>query len=139
MAGGAAKSDAGRRDISRCGGARRSDSSVGAGVQWAEGARMSRVWVILWSMFAVGAAGLYVASRKVEPAVRRSRLTKFVTYFCIVNFGLLGAFAGHVIFGGMMLVVAALGGRELVAVLPRASGGRRSGAGAVGAAEFLVG
>jgi phosphatidate cytidylyltransferase len=99
---------------------------------------MSRVWLILWSMFAVGAVGLYGASRKVEPAVRRARLTKFVTYFCIVNFGLLGAFAGHVIFSGMMLVVAALGARELVAVLPRASGGRRSVAWAMGAAYLLI-
>ena len=87
---------------------------------------MSRVWLICWSAFVVGAVGLYGASRKVEPAVRRGRLTKFVTYFCIVNSVLLAAFAGHVVFSGMMAVVAALGARELYAVLPSASGGRRS-------------
>lgn len=99
---------------------------------------MSRVWVILWSLFAVGGVGLYVASRNVEPAVRQARLTKFVTYFCIVNFVLLGAFAGHVVFSGIMLVVALLGARELVAVLPAASGGRRSMAWGMGGAYALI-
>lgn len=99
---------------------------------------MSRVWVILWSMFAVGAAGLYVASRKVEPAVRRSRLTKFVTYFCLVNLMLLGAFAGHVVFSGILLVVALLGARELFMVLPVASSGRRVVAWEMGVAYVLI-
>ena len=99
---------------------------------------MSRVWVILWSLFAVGGVGLYGASRKVEPAVRRARLTKFVTYFCIVNVLLLGALAGHEVFSGIMLVVAVLGARELAAVLPAASGGRRSVAWGMGAVYGVI-
>ena len=99
---------------------------------------MSRVWLILWSMFAVGAVGRYGASRKVEPAVRRARLTKFVTYFCIVNLVLLGAFAGHVIFSAIMLAVALLGARELFTVLPAASGGRRSVAWGMGVTYVLI-
>src|ERR1035441_3660134 len=89
-------------------------------------------------MFAVGAAGLYVASRKVEPAVRRSRLTKFVTYFCLVNLMLLGAFAGHVVFSGILLLVALLGARELFMVLPVASSGRRVVAWEMGVAYVLI-
>ncbi len=99
---------------------------------------MSRVWVILWSMFLVGGVGLALASRKVEPAVRRARLTKFVTYFCIVNLVLLGAFAGRAVFCVMMLMVAVLGARELGAVLPAASGGQRSVACGMSAAYLLI-
>ncbi|HEY4382498.1 MAG TPA: phosphatidate cytidylyltransferase [Acidobacteriaceae bacterium] len=99
---------------------------------------MTRVLLILWPAFLVGAVGLYAASRKVAPAVRRERLTKFVTYFCIVNGLLLGAFAGRIVFSGIMLVVAVLGARELIAVLPAASGGRRSAAWAMGAAYLAI-
>ena len=99
---------------------------------------MSRVWVICWSAFLVGAAGLYGASREVGSEVRRGRLIKFVTYFAIVNVVLLCAFAGRAVFGGMMLVVAGLGARELHALLPAANKGRRGLAWEAGAAYGLI-
>ncbi|HEX9201307.1 MAG TPA: phosphatidate cytidylyltransferase [Acidobacteriaceae bacterium] len=99
---------------------------------------MSRVWAVCLSAFFVGAIGLYLASRKVEPAVRRSRLTKFITYFCIVNLLLLAAFVGHVVFSAMMLAIAVLGARELSARLPSASGGRRHIAWGMAAAYLLI-
>jgi len=39
--------------------------------------------------------------------VRRTRLTKFITYFCIVNLFVLGALAGPMVLSGLMAMVAA--------------------------------
>lgn len=99
---------------------------------------MNRVWVVCLPAFVVGGVGLYSASRKVEPAVRRGRLIKFVVYFLIVNFVLLAAFAGRVAFSALMAVIVVLGARELAAVLRRASGGRVLVAIALGAAYLVI-
>jgi phosphatidate cytidylyltransferase len=107
-------------------------------VQRTEGVRVSRIWVVCLAAFVVGGVGLFGASRKVESAVRRARLTKFVMYFCIVSCVVWGALAGHLVFTGMMTALAALGARELLAVLERASGNRRSVAAGMVAAYLLV-
>jgi phosphatidate cytidylyltransferase len=85
---------------------------------------IGRVLLVLYSAFLLGGIGLYFASRKVEPAVRRSPLIKFLTYFGIVNLFLFGAVAGAPVLTAMMLVVIALGARELLALLPRAAANR---------------
>jgi phosphatidate cytidylyltransferase len=99
---------------------------------------IGRVAAICFAAFLLGGVGLYVASRKEQPVVRRMRLTKFITYFCIVNLVLLSALAGHGILSGLMAVVAALGARELYRVLPRASGGRLVVAWAMGGLYLLI-
>jgi phosphatidate cytidylyltransferase len=97
-----------------------------------------RILLICFSSFLIGGVGLYAASRKEERPVRQTRLTKFITYFCIVNLVLLCALAGHRILSGMTIVVGVLGARELYWVLPRASGGRLSLALGVGAIYSLI-
>jgi phosphatidate cytidylyltransferase len=99
---------------------------------------IGRVLLICLTAFFAGGVGLYGASRKEGYAVRRNRLIKFITYFCIVNLILLGALAGHWILSGIMVVVTALGARELYCVLPRASGGRLSMAWGIGAIYSLI-
>src|ERR1035437_2811118 len=84
-------------------------------------------------------AGLYVASPTQPPPVRRQRLIKFITYFCIVNLVLLAALAGHWILSGLMTVIAALGARELFRVLLRASLGKLAVACAIGLLYLLIG
>lgn len=81
-----------------------------------------RVMAIYISAFLIGGVGLYIASRKQPQPVRRERLIKFVTYFCIVNVMLIGAFAGHWFFGGLVVLIGVLGARELYGVLTRAGG-----------------
>jgi phosphatidate cytidylyltransferase len=85
---------------------------------------IGRVLLVLYSAFLLGGIGLYLATRKVDPSTRRSRLIKFVTYFGIVNLILFGAFAGAPVLTAMMLVVVVLGARELLALLPRAAANR---------------
>ena len=85
---------------------------------------IGRVLLVLYPAFMLGGVGLYFASRKVEPAIRRSRLIKFVTYFCIVNLFLFAAFAGSIVFSAMMVLVSALGAGELYKLLPGAGRGR---------------
>ena len=97
---------------------------------------MSRVFAVCLSAFVVGGIGLYLASRKAEPAVRRGRLIKFVTYFCIVNIVLLSAFAGRLVFSVVMAAIVVLGACELYAV--RGSCGRQGVAWGVGAAYVLI-
>jgi phosphatidate cytidylyltransferase len=99
---------------------------------------ISRILFICFSAFLVGGAGLYAASWKKEHAVRKARLTKFITYFCIVNLFLLGALAGPGILSGMIFIVVVLGARELYCVLPRASDGRLSVALGMGALYALI-
>ena len=82
-----------------------------------------RVLLVLYPAFLIGGVGLYIASRKVEPTVRRSRHIKFVTYFGIVNLFLFAVFAGPAILTAIMLLVVALGAREIFALLPRVSTG----------------
>jgi len=85
---------------------------------------IGRVVVICLAAFLVGGVGLYGASRRQEPAVRRARLIKFITYFLIVNVVVLSALAGRGILSGLIAVVALAGARELYRVLPQASGER---------------
>jgi len=85
---------------------------------------IARVLAIYVAAFLVGGIGLYAASRKQPPPVRRARLIKFITYFCIVNVVLLCALAGHWVFSALMTLIAVLGAREIFPVLPRASGDR---------------
>jgi hypothetical protein len=93
-------------------------------MQWAKGPMIGRVFLICFSAFLIGGVGLYRASLKEERAVRRARLTKFITYFGIVNIVLLSALAGSRILSAVMVVVVALGARELNCVLQRTGGGR---------------
>jgi phosphatidate cytidylyltransferase len=81
-----------------------------------------RVMAIYISAFLIGGLGLYVASRKQPQPVRRERLIKFVTYFCIVNVMLIGAFARHWVFSGLVVLIAVLGARELYTALTRTAG-----------------
>ncbi|MCU1272741.1 MAG: Phosphatidate cytidylyltransferase, partial [Bryobacterales bacterium] len=48
-----------------------------------------RILIFSLSAFAVGGLGMYSATRKAEPAARRNRWIKFITYFCIVHLVLL--------------------------------------------------
>ena len=84
---------------------------------------IERALVICLSAFLLGGVGLYVASRRVEPTVRRNRLIKFVTYFCIVNLVVVGAMAEHWIFSGIVLLIAALGELEIHRALHSTGGG----------------
>ena len=97
-----------------------------------------RILLICFSAFLIGGVGLYAASWKEERAVRHARLTKFISYFCIVNLVLLGALAGPRILSGMMIAVGILGARELYRVLFRASGGRFSLAFGMGAIYSFI-
>lgn len=81
-----------------------------------------RVMEIYISAFLIGGVGLYIASRKQPHPVRRERLIKFVTYFCIVNVMLIGAFAGHWVLSGIVVLIGVLGARELYKALTRVAG-----------------
>jgi len=74
---------------------------------------MERTLVICLSAFLLGGVGLFAASRKAEPQIRRSRLIKFVTYFFIVNVIVVCAMAGQWFLSGMVMLILALGAREL--------------------------
>lgn len=82
-----------------------------------------RVMLVYISAFLIGGIGLYIASRKQPDAVRRERLIKFITYFCIVNVMLIGALAGHWVLSGLVVLIGVLGARELYGALTRAAGG----------------
>jgi phosphatidate cytidylyltransferase len=99
---------------------------------------IARVLVIYISAFLIGGVGLYAASRKQTPPVRRARLIKFITYFCIVNLVLICALAGHWVFTGLMTLIAVLGAREFFCVLPKASGDRTPVAWAFGILYLLI-
>ena len=97
-----------------------------------------RVLLICLTAFLVGGVGLYLASQKESRDIRRNRLIKFITYLGIVSVMLFGALAGSWILRGMMVLVAALGARELYCVLLRASGGRLSIAWEIGAIYLSI-
>jgi phosphatidate cytidylyltransferase len=99
---------------------------------------IARVLLICLTAFVIGGTGLYAASRKAERKVRRGRLVKFISYFCIVNLMVLGALAGHWILSAMMAAIALLGAHELYRALPRASGGRLSVKLGMAAAYLLI-
>jgi phosphatidate cytidylyltransferase len=102
------------------------------------GAMIARVLVIYFSAFLVGGVGLYVASRKQPQPVRRARLIKFVSYFCIVNLVLLCALGGRWVFSGLMTLIALLGAREVSKVLPKACGNRARVAWTFGMVYLLI-
>jgi len=99
---------------------------------------IARVLVVCLSAFLIGGIGLFVASRKVTAEVRRGRLVKFITYFCIVSAMVGCAIAGRWTLSGMMLLIAALGAWELYRALFRASGGILGAAWGVGAAYLPI-
>jgi phosphatidate cytidylyltransferase len=99
---------------------------------------MLRIVVIYLSAFVLGGIGLRIASRKQPPAIRRTRLVKFITYFCIVNSVLFAALAGNWVFTAMVLAIAVLGARELYPVLLPAAGGSRVGALAISFVYVMV-
>jgi len=99
---------------------------------------IARVLLICLSAFLIGGIGLYAASRKVEQRVRRGRLIKYISYFCIVTVVVLSALAGPRVMSGMMAAIALLGAHELFRVLPIASGRRLCVALAMAAAYLLI-
>ncbi len=90
-----------------------------------------RVIAIYVSAFLMGGVGLFFASRRQPAPVRRARLVKFVTYFCIVNSVLFAALAGHWIFSALVMLIAAFGARELLRVALSAACGSRFKASAI--------
>ncbi len=84
-----------------------------------------RLVSIYSSAFLLGGMGLFFASRKQPVPVRRARLVKFVTYFCIVNSVLFAALAGHWIFTVLVAAIAILGARELFRVVLSVAGRSR--------------
>jgi phosphatidate cytidylyltransferase len=99
---------------------------------------IARVLVICLSAFFIGGVGLFAASRKVTPEVRRGRLVKYISYFCIVSVVIFCATAGRWTLSGLMLLIAALGACELYRALSRDGGGRLGATGGVGAAYLLI-
>lgn len=97
-----------------------------------------RAITVCVSAFLIGGLGLYFASRRQPAPVRRSRLVKFITYFCIVNSVLCAALAGHWLFSAIVAAIAAVGAWELGRVLMAVSGGRRWKATAIAFGYLLV-
>jgi phosphatidate cytidylyltransferase len=97
-----------------------------------------RVVIICLSAFFLGGIGLCIASRKQPTPVRRARLVKFITYFCIVNSVLCAALAGRWVLSALVAAIAVLGAWELFRVLMRAAGGSRVKAGAIMMAYLIV-
>jgi phosphatidate cytidylyltransferase len=75
---------------------------------------ITRLLVVLYSAFVIGGVGLYIASRRQTPAVRRTRLIKFAVYLLIIHIVVGAAIAGHLAFSGLVLLLVLLGARELV-------------------------
>lgn len=84
---------------------------------------MGGVIVLCISAFLVGGVGLYAASRKQPLAIRRERLIKYLSYFCIVTTVLIAAAAGHWIFTGLVAAIAMFGAVELYRALARVTAG----------------
>ncbi len=63
--------------------------------------------------FALGGAGLFAASRKVDAATRRVRFVKFLTYFVVIHVFLFAASAGFEALAALMFAIAAFGAYEL--------------------------
>jgi phosphatidate cytidylyltransferase len=72
-----------------------------------------RILVFSLSAFALGGLGMYSATRKAEPAARRSRWIKFITYFCIVHLVLLCALLGRTVLSVLVLAILCAGAFEL--------------------------
>ncbi len=70
--------------------------------------------------FALGAAGMYAANRKVNAVTRRERWIKFIIYFAILNTVLLLAGLGAVVFSFFALTLLIVGAYELSAAFAAA-------------------
>ena len=99
---------------------------------------IARLIAIYTSAFLLGGIGLFFASRRQPAPVRRTRLVKFVTYFCIVNSVLFAALAGRWVFTAFVLLIVVMGALELFPLLKVAGGGRRLKAFGIAFAYFLV-
>jgi phosphatidate cytidylyltransferase len=78
---------------------------------------MTNVIVFCLAAFAIGAAGMYAASCRVDAPRRRERWIKFGFYFAILNGVLIAAACGPVYFASLMVAILAVGARELWNVL----------------------
>ena len=85
---------------------------------------IGKVFAFCLFAFVIGGAGLYQASRKTAPSIRRHRWTKFITYFCIVHIVLLCALLGPRVLAVLILLILLIGAFELYRVLHSVSGGR---------------
>jgi phosphatidate cytidylyltransferase len=74
--------------------------------------------------FVVGGVGLYKASRKTVPSIRRERWIKFVTYFGVVHVVLVCALLGPRVLALLVLMILLIGAFELYRALHLVSGGR---------------
>jgi len=99
---------------------------------------IGRILAIYGAAFLVGGFGLYMASRKQPPAIRRARLVKFITYFCIVTLVLLSALAGRWIMASLIVLIAVLGAFELFRALLRSASERRLETGAIAATYLAI-
>jgi phosphatidate cytidylyltransferase len=88
-----------------------------------------RLLVFSLSAFAMGGIGMYSANRKVEPAARRNRWIKFITYFCVVHVVLLCALLGRVVLSVLVLAILSIGAFELYGAFRTAGNMLRAGAG----------
>jgi len=99
---------------------------------------IARVIAIYSAAFLLGGIGLFFASCRQPAPVRRTRMVKFVTYFCIVNSVLLAALAGRWVFTALVILIAVTGAMELLPVLMAAAGGRRAKASIIGVVYLLI-
>jgi phosphatidate cytidylyltransferase len=99
---------------------------------------IGRIFAIYGAAFLVGGFGLYIASRRQPAAIRRARLVKFVTYFCIVTLVLLCALAGRWIMASLMFLIAVLGALELFRALSESAGEGRWRSGAIAAMYLAI-
>jgi phosphatidate cytidylyltransferase len=100
---------------------------------------IARVIAIYTVAFLLGGLGLFFASRKQPAILRRSRLIKFITYFCIVNSVISAALAGRWIFGSFVLLIVMMGARELFLVLMAAANGSLVKAFVIAISYFVIG
>lgn len=100
---------------------------------------IGKVFAFCLLAFLIGGAGLYRASRKMAPSVRRDRGMKFITYFCIVYIVLLCAFLGPRVLAALMLSILLVGAFELYQVLHSIKRSRLLFRTGIGAGYVLLG
>ena len=96
----------------------------------------SAVVMVTLAAFAIGGAGLYLASRHADAATRRERLVKFEVYFGIVAVVLLCGLAGQQALAALALAIGGRGAFELYGSLRAPGSGFRT---AVCAAYMFLG
>ena len=85
---------------------------------------IAKVFVFCLLAFLIGGAGLYGASRRSEPFIRRERWKKFITYFFLVHVVLLCALLGARVLALLGLLILLTGAFELYQVLHQIQKGR---------------